>query len=135
MFHTKTILIVEQNAYAALDLASAIEGHRGTVVGPVATRIEALATLADGPIHAAVVDADLPEAEQLIHVLADAHLPFVLHAAGPISQDIACTAQGGAALFRPVDPAIVMTMIAVAIGKGEDRVIATDAAIANKLPI
>ncbi len=135
MFHTKTILIVDGNAYAALDLAAAIEAQRGRVAGPVASRIDALATLANGPVHAAVIDADLPEARQLVHALADAHLPYVLHAAGPIPPALAATAQGGAALFRPVDPAIVMTMIAIAIGKGEQDSPATEGALTIKLSI
>lgn len=119
MFHTKTILIVDDPVTPTMSLAAAIEGQRGTVVGPVTTRQQALASLAVQHCHVAVIDADLPEAVELIHVFTEAHLPYVLHASGPICQEVSRTSQGGAALFRPVDPEIVITMIAIAIERGE----------------
>jgi CheY-like chemotaxis protein len=56
----QNILIVEDEYFIAQDMADAIRGAGATVVGPVATREQALALLASGaPLDAAVLDINL----------------------------------------------------------------------------
>lgn len=80
MLTDKPILIVQDNIYRALDLAAAIEGLNGRVVGPAGTVFEALALLGDEPVAAAVIDAELPDSSiaPLLQALTEKRLPYVI---------------------------------------------------------
>jgi CheY-like chemotaxis protein len=74
------ILIVEDEYFIAQDMADAIRGAGATVIGPVATREQALALLAsDAPLDAAVLDINLQG--DAVYPVADAlrarGVPFV----------------------------------------------------------
>src|SRR6202008_4768908 len=56
-----SILIVEDEALIALDLAAAAQDAGAVVVGPVASIVEALALLDAAKIDAAILDANLAD--------------------------------------------------------------------------
>jgi DNA-binding NtrC family response regulator len=58
-----SVLIVEDEPFIALDLASAIESAGGVVVGPAATVREALALLQRAPVRAALLDVNVGDGE------------------------------------------------------------------------
>jgi len=76
-----TILIVEDEALVACDLAMAVEALEGIVIGPAATVAEALALVADVPPAAAIVDANLLDRDvtPLALALIEREIPFVIH--------------------------------------------------------
>ena len=112
MFTSKTILIVEENAYSALDLASAVEDQNGTVAGPFATTDDALAMISCSPFCAAIVDADVPGIARLVDRLEQRDVPHVMQAASrltPVCGTHAVT------MYRPVDPSMLLSMLSIAI--------------------
>lgn len=119
MLNTKTILIVEDNAYVALDLASAVERHRGTVAGPVATASDALVILESTPVHAAIVDADVSDIASLASRLDQAKVPLVFQAGAQIPPAVKPWLDPSTVMYRPVDPAMLVSMLAIAIGRAD----------------
>ena len=67
MLKGKAVLVVEDNVFLALDLASVIEDLEGRVVGPVATAAEALNLLRTEEVTAAVIDCDLVDVDVAHH--------------------------------------------------------------------
>ena len=95
------ILIVEDEAIIALNLAHAVEDVDGEVVGPVASVAEALALLETTPVNGAVLDANLVDGAVTplaLHLL-DLGVPFVVHTGTGLPPDLAA---------RPVDLPLVM---------------------------
>ena len=119
MLRSRTILIVEDNAYAALDLAAAVEEYGGIVAGPVATTDEALAIVAVSPVSAAIVDADVANIAMVAQMLEVSGVPLVVQAGSRLKPGIAQRVDQAAILYRPVDPRMVVSMLSIAIGKAE----------------
>ena len=82
----KLILIVEDEAWTALDLTVAVERAGGTVLGPSASVTEALDLLGQHRVSAAILDANLLDGDvtPVALYLLDRAVPVVLHSAvGP----------------------------------------------------
>lgn len=81
MLNGVPVLIVEDEVFLAIDLASAIEDHGGTVIGPFATVADALIDLELHIAGGAILDANLldrdvtPVAIRLI----EQGVPFIVH--------------------------------------------------------
>ena len=95
------ILIVEDEAIIALNLAYAVEDVEGEVVGPVGSIAEALALLDIAPVSGAVLDANLVDGAvtPLALRLLDLGVPFVLHTGTGLPVELAA---------EPVDLSLVM---------------------------
>ena len=95
------ILIVEDEAIIALNLAYAVEDVDGEVVGPVASVAEALALLEATPVNGAVLDANLFDGvvTPLVLHLLDLGVPFVIHTGTGLPAELAA---------QPVDLPLVM---------------------------
>jgi GAF domain-containing protein len=79
-FKGRRILLAEDEALVALDLAATIAAKGGTVLGPFVSVADALATLSSGRVDAAVVDLDL-RGEQciaLMDALDRTGIPFLI---------------------------------------------------------
>lgn len=74
------ILIVEDDAVLALDLAGALQQAGFATVGPAASTVEALDLLQQGSICCAILDFRLGEetSEPVAHRLRDAVIPFIM---------------------------------------------------------
>jgi DNA-binding response OmpR family regulator len=75
----RKILIVEDEAPIALNLAAAVKQAGGVVVGPVATVAEAHATMADNRLDGALLDIRLRNGTSfpLADILAVLNIPFL----------------------------------------------------------
>lgn len=77
----KRILVVEDEALVALDVASALEAHGAVVLGPFAGLVGAMRMTDEAAIDAAVLDVDL--GRESVFPLADrlheGGVPFVFH--------------------------------------------------------
>jgi DNA-binding NarL/FixJ family response regulator len=77
------VLVAEDEPFIALDIALAVEDAGGEVMGPVATREEALALIASGNVAAAILDINLADGEGsgVVEALLDLKVPFIVHTA------------------------------------------------------
>ena len=100
MLASKTILIVDDNSYMAIDLTDAIENCGGKAAGPVSSLADAVALVDSQSIAGAIVDFDLAEAEAVIGELTNRRIPVAGHSTLP---DAKMSGSSGA-LMRPVLP-------------------------------
>jgi DNA-binding response OmpR family regulator len=110
MFAGISILVVEDEAMLALDLACAIEDLDGKVVGPVATVAEALSLLASEPVAAAVLDANLLDRDVTPVVLAliEKAVPFVVQTGKGLPDELAAVRPDIPVVFKPARPEVVL---------------------------
>jgi CheY-like chemotaxis protein len=75
------VLIVEDQAIIALDLQVAVEEANAQVIGPAPTVREALDLLDTDEVHAAILDANLPDGDitPVAEELIDRGVPFVIN--------------------------------------------------------
>jgi DNA-binding NtrC family response regulator len=75
------VLIVEDQCIIALDLQAAVEHANARVVGPAATVRKALDLLGREVIHAAILDANLPDGDVIpvAEELIERGVPFIIN--------------------------------------------------------
>lgn len=120
MLNNCKILIAEDEAFIAADLAGAVEDAHGAVVGPCFTVSEGMHCLADGEVHAAILDVSLPDGEvtPLAIALLERELVVVFHTASAIPA--AVIQRFGAALplcRKPMESVHVVRHLARALGR------------------
>ena len=81
MLSQLSILIAEDEALVALELAYEVADRRGKIVGPVASVADGLSILGQRTVTAAVLDANLRDRDvtPLALALIERRVPFVLH--------------------------------------------------------
>ena len=91
MLNGMPILIVEDEAFIAMDLAEAIEHVEGQPVGPVATVAEAFELLNTETVEAAILDANLIDRDvtPLALALIERGVPFVIHTGTGVPEELA----------------------------------------------
>ena len=114
MFEDKPVLIVEDNIYLAMDLASAVEQLNGRVVGPAGTIAESLGLLDAEPVAAAVLDYELPcgDVTPLAKVLVSRKVPFVIHSSAPVAARVTLLRPGVPVLMKPIRPEDLAAILA-----------------------
>ncbi len=119
MFNDKSVLIVEDNAFLALDLSVAIEELDGGVVGPTALIAEALDLLDSVDIAAAIVDCHIPgqDCSPLTDKLTQRRVPFVIHAAGDLNEFIGALGPDVPVLRKPLRPRTVLACLLLEMSK------------------
>jgi DNA-binding response OmpR family regulator len=75
------VLIVEDEAWVAIDLADAVEDANGEVVGPFATVRAALAALETEQVAAAILDVNLTDRDitPVAALLVERQVPVLIH--------------------------------------------------------
>jgi DNA-binding NtrC family response regulator len=111
-----SVLIVEDEAYIALDLAAGIEQAGGCVVGPVATVREALAIVASRQVEAAILDVNLPDGQvgPVLGLLSARGTTVVLHTGVGLPPDIATLHPELPVFKKPTRPSVLTEYIAKA---------------------
>jgi len=114
------ILIVEDEALIALDLAAAVEEFDGRVIGPVATVAEALSLLEQGVVAAAVLDANLADRDvtPIALRLIEQVVPFVIHTGTGLPAELAAIDSDILVIQKPSRAASVITRLIGRIGQG-----------------
>lgn len=81
MLANARILILEDEAIPAFDLATAVEMAGGIVIGPAGTIAAALALLDEQDVSGAILDANLPDGEltPVALRLLDRGIPIIVH--------------------------------------------------------
>jgi hypothetical protein len=121
MFDSETILVLEDNVYAGLDLADVIEVMEGTVAGPVTTIADTLSVLGSTPIGGAVIDCDLADAPAITTALRELNVPVVLQVSGELPEELRALDGAVCVLMRPVDSRTVLETLLNEIGKTKAR--------------
>ncbi len=122
MLGNKSVLIVEDNAFLALDLAQAIEDLDGQVAGPTNRVAHALELLDNQEIVAAVVDCHLPDQDVLMLTgrLAVLDVPFILHVEADLPDAMSTLHPNAPVLRKPVQPKSVIDCLLAELGLSQE---------------
>jgi len=106
MFEAKSVLVIEDNAYLAMDLAAAVERLDGRVVGPAGTVAESLGLLEREEVAAAVLDYQMPDGNviPLARALVSRKVPFVIHSSTPLGPEMTLLRAGVPVMMKPIQP-------------------------------
>jgi CheY-like chemotaxis protein len=110
------VLIVEDEAFVALDLALSVEDAGGTVIGPAGTIREALA-LVGSQITGAILDVHLPDGDvgPILHELMAREIPVVIQTGGGLPTRLKDAYPGLRVLTKPNDPVRVVASLCEAM--------------------
>jgi len=113
MLDQKAILIVEDNAFLAVDLAMAVEDLGGCVVGPVARVDEAMSLLDVHQLAGAVLDSQLEDRDitPVVTSLLRQGVPLVIHTGTGLPAALALSHPDLPVLIKPLKPAIVLELL------------------------
>lgn len=121
----QSVLIVEDEALTALDLALAVDDEEGLVVGPFDTAGQALRHLEDAAdeVTAAILDVTVRDGEitPVALWLAARNIPFIIHTGGGLPARL--KAQLGAApiFYKPASSSKLTRHLATAVAQAEIR--------------
>ena len=106
MLQGKTIMVVEDEALLALDLAITMEDLGAEVVGPCYRLRAALELAAKRPVDGAVLDVDLngETVFPLARLLDEAGVPFVFHTGRADPQNLLIDFQRARVCAKPSTP-------------------------------
>ena len=121
MLTDKSVLIIEDNAYLAMDLAAAIEEQNGRAVGPVGTLADATAFLDGEAVSGAVLDYELPggEVTALARALADRRVPFVIHTSIAVGPEVSFLQPDAPVLMKPIQAEDLVAILAHEVIRAE----------------
>ncbi len=113
------ILIAEDQALLALDLAEAVEAAGGHVLGPAATVTDGLAIAEQDGIGGAILDANLLDRDvtPLALRLIERGIPFVLHTGTGLPSALAQACPQLTVVMKPVSTSIVIEALEREIAK------------------
>jgi DNA-binding response OmpR family regulator len=117
------ILILEDEPYVALDLASAVEDLDGRVAGPARDIDEALQLLGSEPVVAAIIDWHLPSgcASPVARHLSERQIPFVIHSTADLAPLDREQHRDVPLLKKPLQPRTVIACLLVEMRKAARR--------------
>lgn len=121
MLTGKSVLVVEDSAYLALDLSAAVERLNGRVLGPVGTAIDALSLLHSEQVDAVVLGYELPDSDASLvaRALIDKRVPFVIHTGTRVPPEILALRPKTPVLMKPIEPRDVVTLLSHEVIKAE----------------
>ena len=107
------ILVVEDEAFIALDLVMAIEDAGAIPVGPAATVAEALELISHDPPDGAILDVNLPDGNvgPVLDALANI-AGVVVHTGAGVPPDLRAAHPTVAVFSKPTDPLHLLLRIA-----------------------
>lgn len=110
MFRDRLVLIVEDNAFLALDLSQAIEELDGRVAGPTAHVSEAIELLDREDIAAAIVNCHLKGQDVVVLTgkLAERDVPFIFQVETNLPENVGALHPEVPVLRKPIQPQTVM---------------------------
>jgi ActR/RegA family two-component response regulator len=115
MLVRKSIMIAEDKAFLALDLALEVENLDGVVVGPVASVADALVLIDTVAMAGAVVDCQLADrdATPLVMALVARAIPVVIQTGTALPAGLALLQPRLPVLRKPVQPLSVLAALVV----------------------
>ena len=113
----RRVLIVEDEPFIAYDIADAIEGAGGVVVGPAASVREALALIATERVEAAILDVNLPDGDvgPVISELARQGILLLVHTGAGLTPELRTQHPGLRVFAKPTPPPLLANVIAASL--------------------
>jgi DNA-binding response OmpR family regulator len=110
----QTILIVEDNAYLALDLATAVEEMSGRVAGPACSVADAMRILDSESVSAAILDCQLPDGDvtPVARRLVSQGIPYVIQTGAAVPAELVLLRSDAPLVMKPVNPKHVVSVLA-----------------------
>jgi len=110
----QTILIVEDNAYLALDLATAVEEMNGRVAGPAYSVVDAMKILDFEDVSAAILDCQLPDGDvtPVARRLVSQDIPYVIQTGTAVPAELILLRSDAPVVMKPVNPKHVVAILA-----------------------
>ena len=114
MLTAQAILIVEDNAYLALDLAAAVEEMIGRVAGPACSVADAMKILDSEPVSAAILDCQLPDGDvtPVARRLVSQGVPYVIQTGTAVPAELILLRSDAPVVMKPVNPKHVVAILA-----------------------
>ena len=129
MLNQVSVLVAEDQPFIALDLALAVEDAGGKVVGPAASREEALTFLETEIVGAAILDVNLVDGDcsALVEVLVGRGVPFIVHTAVDLPPTLATRFSGLVVQIKPCQAATLVAQLGNLLADRECAVAAAPA--------
>jgi len=123
MLHQKNVLIVEDEAFTALELAASVEDEGGIVIGPAASVREALRFISGNEIHAAILDVHLTDRDvgPVADLLLDRCVAVVIHSGLGATREMVERHPELTVYYKPTDPRIIMTKLAALMSSAQQE--------------
>lgn len=120
MFDGAPVLIVEDQAFIALDIAFAVEDAGGTVVGPAPSIKKALELLNGQAILGAILDVNLPDGDisPVVDGLLNLNIPMVLQSGVGLPAHLERRFPGLIVLIKPVAATALVTRLHALMAAG-----------------
>jgi DNA-binding response OmpR family regulator len=115
----KRVLVVEDDAILAMNLADELIAEGATVIGPAASVADALDVIASSEVDGAIVDINLggKAAFPVADALADRHVPFVF-ATGYLIADYIPARHANVRRFeKPTAPGVICRALEEALSR------------------
>jgi DNA-binding response OmpR family regulator len=121
MLNRRRILIAEDEALVAFELALAVEQAGGEVVGPVDSVREGLELLANEEVHAAILDVRLVDRDiaPIAAILLEQGKAVVFHTASPVPDEIIARFGVPVVCSKPMQVGHVIIRLAALLGAGD----------------
>lgn len=118
-----TILIVEDEAIVALDLALTVEDEGGAVAGPLHRLEQALAFDALETVDAAILDVDIADCEVFTFArrLRDEAVPIVFHTGRPDVGHLSAEFPSARVVRKPASPPQIVGALSRALAGPSER--------------
>lgn len=117
MLGSRSVLIVEDEAFIAIDLAHVVAELGGRVVGPVASIAAAMRLLDEQLVAAAILDASLLDGDStpVALRLVRENVPFVMHTGTGVPPDVAAVRPDLPVVMKPANPQVVIDLLVAEI--------------------
>ena len=115
------ILVAEDEAVIAMDVAMAVRDAGGEVAGPVASVKQAIALIDTLPIVAAILDVNLTDGDvsPVVEILVAAGIPIILQSGLGLPPELAARFPRLTVLIKPCIATDLVTQLASLISNGQ----------------
>ncbi len=123
MLNGLPILIVEDEAFVALELTAAVEDLDGHAIGPFATVAEALVLLETEVVAAAIIDANLLDRDvtPLALALLEKAVPFVVYTGTRLPEALAAQHPDLLVVLKPARSTAVLAALLQQVSPDRER--------------
>jgi CheY-like chemotaxis protein len=126
-----SVLIVEDEPFVALDLATAVEEARGKVIGPAGNVHEALVLMGQHLVQAAVLDVNLSDRD--VTPVAEGGVPVVFYSGLALPAALRERYPSATVFKKPTPPVQLLNkLVALMRGRSGDGVVPGEASVSGR---
>ena len=135
MLNQVSVLIVEDEPFVALDLATAVEEARGKVIGPAGNVHEALVLMEQYLVQAAVLDVNLSDRDvtPVAELLIEGGVPVIFYSGLALPAALQERFPSAAVFKKPTPPVQLLNkLVALMRGRSGDGVVPGEASVSGR---